>query len=92
MKQEPTISRNGSTRRWRTIRLRVLRRDPVCMICGRAPSVEVDHILPVSRGGELYRLENLQGTCLWCNRSKGSNVAGQAGRSHHTPTPTSRDW
>jgi 5-methylcytosine-specific restriction endonuclease McrA len=50
-----------------------------CLICVVSLSVEphllleVDHILPVSRGG-LSVPENLQTLCWKCNRSKGAKV------------------
>jgi hypothetical protein len=50
-----------------------------CLNCGVALSVEphllleVDHIIPVSRGG-LSIPENLQTLCWKCNRSKGAKV------------------
>lgn len=58
--------------------------DPICAICHRpidleaAPfsplAVEVDHIVPRSRGGALYALENLQLTHSQCNRKKGARM------------------
>lgn len=38
-------------------------------------AVEVDHIVPRSRGGQLYALENLQLTHNVCNRRKGARMA-----------------
>ena len=52
-----------------------------CLICGVSLSVEphllleVDHIIPVSRGG-LSVPDNLQTLCWKCNRSKGAKVLG----------------
>lgn len=37
-------------------------------------AVEVDHIVPRSRGGSLYDLDNLQLTHSRCNRKKGSKM------------------
>lgn len=37
-------------------------------------AVEVDHIMPRSRGGALYALENLQLAHNVCNRRKGSKM------------------
>lgn len=37
-------------------------------------SVEVDHIVPRSRGGALYALENLQLSHNVCNRKKGNRM------------------
>ena len=54
----------------------VLRRDDyTCQLCGASrydePNLllEVDHIVPVSRGGKTV-LDNLQTLCWRCNRSK----------------------
>ena len=59
--------------------LKVLKRDKYkCQICGKSPSthpelsLEVDHILPVSKGGT-NDIENLQTLCFNCNRGKGND-------------------
>lgn len=47
-----------------------------CVHCGRKlrkDSVEIDHILPRSKGGE-NTPENLQCLCKYCNRSKGNKT------------------
>ena len=41
-----------------------------CTYCG-AQSQHVDHVLPLSRGGE-HRIGNLVGACAGCNLSKGA--------------------
>ena len=41
-----------------------------CVGCGRSDSLEIDHIVPISRGGSSER-ENLQALCGRCNRAKG---------------------
>lgn len=38
-------------------------------------AVEVDHIVPRSRGGAMYALSNLQLTHMKCNRKKGARMA-----------------
>lgn len=60
-------------------------KDPICSICQTyidleaaafSPlAVEVDHIVPRSRGGSLYELDNLQLTHSRCNRQKGAKMA-----------------
>lgn len=47
----------------------VLIEEPVCRICGRAPSVEVDHVVPLCKGGDDTR-DNLQGICHACHEDK----------------------
>ena len=49
-------------RNWKAIRARVLRRDGHrCRMCGQ-PGAEVDHIVPVSKGGS-WEAANLQTLC-----------------------------
>jgi 5-methylcytosine-specific restriction enzyme A len=51
---------------WAARRELVLDRDPICMKCGRAPSVDVDHINP-------------GGLCRSCHKAK-SSAEGHAAR------------
>lgn len=56
-------------------------------------SVEVDHIVPRSRGGSLYAIENLQLSHSACNRKKGARMAEDY--EHQTvvnPVPLSNPW
>lgn len=77
--------------------------DPICAICHKpidldAPkntplAVEVDHIIPRSRGGQYYALENLQLTHHSCNRKKGSKMASDyVGQEVVNPVPLSNAW
>lgn len=77
--------------------------DPICAICHKpidldAPkntplAVEVDHIVPRSRGGALYALENLQLTHHRCNRKKGARMAEDYAHKHvANPVPLSNAW
>lgn len=70
---------------WKQVRKRVIAsKDPVCAICGNpidmtAPAksplaCEVDHIIPVSRGGAPYDVDNLQLTHAKCNRQKSNRI------------------
>lgn len=67
----------GSTRRarlpadWPRIRIRILERDPICKICGRELSTDVDHV----RAGDDHSDENLQGTCRRCHLTKTAREA-----------------
>lgn len=48
----------------------------MCGLCGMPLSVrgtDVDHIVPVSRGGKSSRL-NLRLTCARCNRKRGNKT------------------
>lgn len=44
-----------------------------CVYCGSEENIEVDHVVPLSRGGE-HSPENLAPACLPCNRSKGART------------------
>lgn len=63
----------GKVPPYRLIRRHVLNRDPICRICGVAPSTEVDHVWPLYYGGD-DTSENLQGVCSPCNKAKGNTV------------------
>lgn len=56
-----TAHQRGYGRRWRAVRSRVLRREPLCRICG-ALATEVDHIVPKHLGGT-DDLSNCQPLC-----------------------------
>lgn len=43
----------------------------LCLYCNEAPASEVDHVLPLARGGR-HAIGNLAPSCGPCNRSKGS--------------------
>lgn len=62
-----------------SMRVDVLRRDGhCCKFCGAGPpavTLEVDHIIPVSRGG-LTQMSNLQTLCSDCNRGKSNRFSG----------------
>lgn len=65
-------------RKWRVIRAKVLAGGPDCaMGCGR-PATEVDHIVPLARGGAPYDFENLRPVCRPCNASKGARTDSPA--------------
>jgi 5-methylcytosine-specific restriction endonuclease McrA len=65
-------TRNGSTRKWRKARARILRRDGErCAYCG-GHADQVDHVVPVFAGGSDKR-ENLVAACGRCNREKGAS-------------------
>jgi len=59
----------------------ILRRDPICMMCERAPSTVADHIIP--HKGDWSRFvdeKNLQGLCYSCHGAKTANEDGGFGR------------
>lgn len=71
----------------KTIRFSVFRRDKfTCRYCGRNSDtavLEVDHVIPVSRGGT-SEMDNLITSCADCNGGKGA-------RPLDAPAPTESD-
>jgi len=65
-----------ASRDWAIVRGRILERDHfVCAYCdGHAD--EVDHVMPLARGGNNDD-ENLAACCGWCNRSKGAKLLSE---------------
>nr|DAK34105.1 MAG TPA: HNH endonuclease [Caudoviricetes sp.] len=84
------------------LRKRVYAMQDTCGICGRevdktlpagSPmSPELDEIIPVSRGGSPYDIDNLQLTHRICNRRKGAKMPGDDLADDINPTPNSRAW
>lgn len=59
----------GYPANWEKLRRVVLQRDPVCKGCELEVSTEVDHIMPLERGGK-NELTNLQGLDKTCHSRK----------------------
>jgi len=68
-KLRASSARRGYGRTWQRLRLMVLRRDALCVACGKAAAVEVDH-KRAKRDGGIDSLENLQGLCKSCHSRK----------------------
>jgi len=89
---------------WALARKRAIAsKEPYCAICHKwidfeaeafSPlAVEVDHIVPRSRGGALYELDNLQLTHSKCNRKKGARMAEDYEQpAYENPVPLSNAW
>ena len=63
------VKRHLTGRRLDRARALVFQYQPLCAVCQRAPSVELDHIVPLSLGGSDDG-DNLQGLCKACHREK----------------------
>ena len=74
----PSPQTRGYDYRWTKIRKQVLAEEPACRYCKRAPSTQVDHIVPRFRGGDDTR-GNLAGVCSACHASK-TGPEGQMSR------------
>lgn len=99
----PAVQKLNGTE-WAEARRRAIAsKDPICAICYKlidihakknTPlAVEVDHIVPRSRGGALYAQDNLQLTHHRCNRKKGARMAEDyAHQQVANPVPLSNAW
>lgn len=71
------IKRNGSTSRWRKIRVAILKRDNyTCYYCGTPQANTCDHLTPLDKGGT-NDFSNLVAACANCNYSKGNRTEEQ---------------
>ena len=52
-----------------------------CIYCGSMEKIEIDHVIPLSRGGN-HSIGNLVPSCQYCNRSKGSKTIMEWRVSH----------
>lgn len=64
---------------WRTIRAKVLARDPVCKICGVRPSSHCDHVKAKT---DDHAEDRLQGVCEPCHLQKSSAEGNDAQRAN----------
>jgi 5-methylcytosine-specific restriction endonuclease McrA len=76
--------------RWRRIRLEVLQRDGrICWMCKQPGADSVDHLIPLSRGGDPYAKGNLAAAHMSCNLRRGT---GEPRKRTGAPLRTSRAW
>jgi 5-methylcytosine-specific restriction protein A len=82
-------------RKGQRIRAMVLREEPLCRHClasGRvSASVEVDHIVPLGKGGGGER-ENMQGLCAPCHKAKSAAEASGKPRIGIDGVPEDGSW
>ena len=66
-----------NTHRWERVRLQVFERDGYrCCNCGAAGRLECDHRTPLSRGGAVFDMSNLQSLCRRCHIQKTADENG----------------
>jgi len=59
------------TKQWQIVRQQVFARDNWrCVKCGRMGILECDHIESIQKGGDWFRLNNLQTLCRGCHIGK----------------------
>ena len=87
-----------SSRRWQAFRRRYLAHltHPTCHLCHQPIDLQLkfphddsptlDHLTPITEGGDMYDQANIRPAHLGCNRRRGSGLPPPA-----TPTP-SRHW
>lgn len=73
-KRRGTPSQRGYNERWARFSKQYRKLNPLCVNClahgvTRA-SAQVDHIVPLSKGGKKYDYENLQALCRTCHSQK----------------------
>ena len=57
-----------------------------CRTCGRAGKLEVDHVIPIDKGGDPWESSNLQTLCRDCHIKKTRR------ENRRTPTPAEIRW
>ena len=55
--------------RWKKLRGWFMSNNPVCVQCTN-PAKFLDHINPISNGGDIWDIKNMQGLCVSCNARK----------------------
>ena len=74
-------------RRWARTRRVVLDRDGWrCRECGLAGRLEVDHVVPLDEGGDLYDPAGLQVLCRGCH------ILKTAGENRNPVPPEVQEW
>lgn len=75
---------------WKSLRNRVFKRDNyTCQRCQEKKSdyeLECDHIIPISKGGNILDPKNLQTLCKKCHAPKGTSTYNYRGTKHGVPS------
>ena len=71
---KPEHAKLYNSRRWRGLRNFYIKRNPLCIECKKNNTITagqcVDHIKPVSEGGDFYSWDNLITLCNRCHAKK----------------------
>lgn len=57
-----------NSKRWKMLRRKVLFDTPLCT-CGHI-ATDVDHVVPIEKGGDIWDMVNLQALCRECHSKK----------------------
>jgi 5-methylcytosine-specific restriction endonuclease McrA len=85
LRADDPIRKLYRNKRWKSTRLKVLRRDLLCKVCGHHAATEADHIerarIVVEMYGkdEFYNIDRIQGLCHGCHSAKTAIECGWAG-------------
>jgi 5-methylcytosine-specific restriction endonuclease McrA len=80
-KGDPRISRKYKERRLKVLAMAGY----VCVYCGQVAD-QVDHIVPITKGGDPLAWDNLVACCKTCNVSKGNRSQGLFLGTRSTPS------
>ena len=83
LRRASTMSKQHNDPEYRKNRTVILREQPTCTVCNRAPSTQVDHITPIDAGGG-HNPENLRGICAKCNNTLGHKYVTQRNNTRNT--------
>ena len=76
-----------NARRWQAVRRTVFARDGWrCTAYGKAGRLEVDHTVPLQRGGDPWALDNLQTLC------RGFHLTKTRGENRRQLSPAEEAW
>jgi 5-methylcytosine-specific restriction endonuclease McrA len=89
MRQQTTKQR-GYAGGWRKVRRRILERDRyTCRWCN-GYATEVDHLIPITRGGPRLDPTNLVASCKSCNVRRAREAEADDGRRRNWPRVEAR--
>jgi 5-methylcytosine-specific restriction endonuclease McrA len=82
------LGSNGSTRRWRKVRQRIVKRDrSMCQSCGVVTlRGDVDHVMPRHLGGS-DAATNLRYLCRTCHKARRGAIFKDGGNGHAAAVP-----
>lgn len=73
-----------NTAKWRALAKAVKAENPYCAVCGSEEDLHADHIIPWSKGGAPYDIDNIQVLCRKHNQEKSNKTIEQ--QEYTSPT------